>query len=87
MSVSRAGALDEDDGVDAVPFEQRVEIARVERARDGSVLGRHPRLRCVRRVPEVNVRVDDHREASSARLGGECRLRPREAVRELIPRQ
>ena len=58
------GALDEDDGVDAVAFEQRVEIARVEWARDGSVLGRHPRLRRVRRIPEVNVRIDDHREAS-----------------------
>jgi hypothetical protein len=60
-----AGPLDEDDRVDAVAVEQGAEITRPERSRDRLVLGRHPRLWRVRRIPEMNVRVDDHPSVGS----------------------
>ena len=54
------GPLDEDHGVDAVAFDQRLDVGGTERAVDRDVLLGHPRLRRARRIPEVDVRVDPH---------------------------
>lgn len=53
-----ARTLDEDDGVDAVPVEQRAQVGRAEGPRDLLDLRRHPRLRRVRLVPQVDMCVD-----------------------------
>ena len=65
-----ACGLDEDRAVDPAGIEQRTEVVRLERSRDGSVRGTHPGHRLALEIPEVLVAVDDHRWCRSGGVGG-----------------